>query len=226
MKKNKNMMGLTLIAIATLLVMVVGATFAYFSALPDSPAKSQVDVTSNKTTSANIQQGHNLELEIDPDMMVKAEEDKIAGEVHTDMTNEDSVPKITFTSLDEKESSYCYKVEYIEDDNGFTKPETSIKPELVLNIFKTTNAFTDSSSRINVVQELEITNMTEKRYLIKDGENDYHRITSSKGIPKTDAWEMQIMFWNRKDFSQMYNSDKTYRGHLAINSVPCPEVKP
>ena len=225
MRKNKCILSLTLIIIATLLIIVIGASYAYFSTLPNDAAKAPIDVTTNKLTTVNINPGAGLKLKVDANLMVKDEIDKIGGEVHTDMSNLDNVPKVTFMSFDDtKETSYCYKVEYIEDENGFTKPKESIAPELVLNVYKTTNAFTESSKRINVVKDLEITNMNEKKYLIKDGENDYHRITSSNGISKTDAWEMQLVFWNRKDFSQVYNSDTTYNGHLLFTTVTCPEA--
>ena len=55
MENRKNTILLTVIAVATLLVAVVGATFAYFTAQGGTTARTPVNVTTAQTSNGSFQ---------------------------------------------------------------------------------------------------------------------------------------------------------------------------
>ncbi len=75
--EKRNTMLLTVIAVATLLVAVVGATFAYFSLSATSESNTTGTVTTPKIGTVKVtSENNNLQLTLTAEDMVKGQEDK------------------------------------------------------------------------------------------------------------------------------------------------------
>ncbi len=138
--EKKNTILLTIIAIATLLVAVVGATFAYFTAQRGDGAQADIKVTTS--TSDSIIYG-----EFNP-LMIKATQQNF-NETDQHSQRGSTEGTITLTASDnvdrQDEADYCYTSTIKVSKNTFTykpkdletepeAPATSDKPELILSI--------------------------------------------------------------------------------------------
>ncbi len=134
---KKNTLLLTVIAIATLLVAVIGATFAYFTAQAGAGAQANVNVQTHTTDTATFSTFD--------DIKINATIDNFSNE---DGSLRDSTKGyVSFKKSDSGQDTayYCYNA-YIEiDENDFiySLPKTfgeeshdAHYPELVLNIWK------------------------------------------------------------------------------------------
>ncbi len=123
---KKNTLLLTVIAIATLLVAVVGATFAYFSAQTGNNATADVNVTTSTVDSTTITKF--------PELTLQATQQNFGqgmGSLYAE-----SEGSITFTANSDKDSEYCYKVDLTIESNNFEYSLSADKPELIFTISK------------------------------------------------------------------------------------------
>lgn len=232
MENRKNTILLTVIAVATLLVAVVGATFAYFTAQGTGSKQKQIEVTSETIDS--------MAFYIDKDIDIEA--------TTANFTNNESGPnsnvtdtitaKATFNANNSQAAEFCYTVDLIVSSNTFdyTVLNTERLPELTLHVTKdaetagtpkdiiavpTTEADAgdltgDSPSTINIPTTA--------------GGSDYkHKISADAGERITDTWKVTVTFVNHK-FDQSspgeegtgeVNTGKEFRATLKFSSTPC-----
>ncbi len=132
--EKKNTILLTIVAIATLLVTVIGATFAYFASNVNTDAKVGVNVnTSNKQASFIATSNGSLDINVESYMMQQAD----AGDGSTTTSNNENIAKNLTTSAtlnvsltgtdDEKNTTCTYDLIYTwtGSDTNFSNPGSS-----------------------------------------------------------------------------------------------------
>lgn len=153
--EKKNTVLLTIIAVATLLVAVVGATFAYFTATGNDSVETSATVKTYTTSTAGMDGGAAINLEIGPDEMLESEGTAAGAEMPIKGTtkygtshNYDQPAKVSFTATTDTTADrrFCYKakieitnntVDYlkINPEDPSSEKDTS-KPQLVLYVDK------------------------------------------------------------------------------------------
>ena len=143
---KKNTLLLTVIAIATLLVAVVGATFAYFSAQTDNAAIANVDVKTSTVDTATMSTFNNLSI--------NATQQNFDKDDASLTSSTEGFVSFTASNVTDREGNaeYCYTVELNIETNDFiySLPKTkgvsnAHYPELVLNVWKLANQVGNSS---------------------------------------------------------------------------------
>lgn len=147
---KKNTILLTVIAVATLLVAVVGATFAYFTAQAGAGASAKVDVQTNTTDTAMFQGFKELKID--------ANQTNFGVDLGSLRDSTEGSVTFTASNAGTGNESYCYNLTLsLEADNGDDLGNTFIYslpkkfgessdqhfPELVLNIWKKSVAVED-----------------------------------------------------------------------------------
>lgn len=228
MENRKNTILLTVIAVATLLVAVVGATFAYFTAQGTGSKQKEIEVTSETINS--------MAFYIDKDIDIEATTAnfKQGGSDVTDTITATA----TFNANNSQKAEFCYTVDLIVSSNTFdyTVLNTERLPELTLHVTKdagtagspkdiiavpTTEADAgdltgDSPSTINIPTTA--------------GGSDYkHKISAAAGQRVVDTWNVTVTFVNH-DFDQSspgeqgtgeVNTGKEFRATLKFSSTAC-----
>ena len=107
---KKNTMLLTVIAVATLLVAVVGATFAYFAGTQELGAGLNITATTEPASSSFIASSDDpIELDITADLMLSAAGRNDGSPVDTDTGK----LTVSFASASEGTPMYCtYDIVY------------------------------------------------------------------------------------------------------------------
>ena len=228
MENRKNTILLTVIAVATLLVAVVGATFAYFTAQGTGSKQKNIEVTSETINS--------MAFYIDKDIDIEATTANFT-DGGSDVTDTITATA-TFNANNSQAAEFCYTVDLIVSSNTFdyTVLNTERLPELTLHVTKdaetagtptdiiavpTTEADAgdltgDSPSTINIPTTA--------------GGNDYkHRISADAGERVVDTWKVTVTFVNH-DFDQSspgeqgtgeVNTGKEFRATLKFSSTAC-----
>ena len=106
--KKSNVVLLTVIAIVTMLVVVIGATFAYLASQVDGKGNSNINVTTNVSSDLFlIDAGAPIEIVANTENFGK--DQAAAGE---DLSAE-SLGSITFTTNSDTESKRKYKIDFL-----------------------------------------------------------------------------------------------------------------
>ena len=230
MKENNkgSIIILTVIGIATLLVAVIGATFAFFTARIDyvnEPTQAVVESTSTML----------IQFETKNSIVYK---DVIPGRP----TNSDANNKLVFTLTSDANltSATAYNVYLVIDNNTFTDGEDGKGPnELVYLLEHSTKPSTvdgaiPSSAEIKNVNPQKIFLKYENDNIIESQELNVNSIDSTTGnesiVPEKkiligsgvlgshfteDTWTMEL--WLQElQAEQNYNQSKTFEAHIEI----------
>lgn len=227
MDNRKNTILLTVIAVATLLVAVVGATFAYFTAQGGDTSTSNASVTTSTADSSSFTTNA-LVLTADQDSFAEGKGNATAS----------ATGSATFTANTHDESSdFCYTVTFTVNSNSFEYgTTTSNAPELILTATKNSAEITSTISGLTyqssviggqvsgaaqaAISGYDITTRTSD-IVIPDAEgNTYHRITASAGATVTDNWNFTVTLVNY-DWDQNYNAGKALGGTISLAKVEC-----
>ena len=114
MDNRKNTILLTVIAVATLLVAVVGATFAYFTAQGGGKRQTNVQVTTSTSSSSTIQ--------VNGSMTVHADQTTFGKDAAAHVTTPEATANISWTPSNAAAGSdlnFCYSVELQVTGNDF-----------------------------------------------------------------------------------------------------------
>ena len=115
MENRKSTILLTVIAVATLLVAVVGATFAYFTAQGGTAASSQVNVVTYKTASGSF-------TITNDSLSISANQQNFAENGYSHEKTTDATVRFTgaTTSDTGNTTDFCYRVGLKVESNDFT----------------------------------------------------------------------------------------------------------
>ena len=228
MENRKNTILLTVIAVATLLVAVVGATFAYFTAQGTGSQQKEIEVTSETIDSMAFYIDKNIDIEATTANFTDGGSD----------VTDTITATATFNANNSKAAEFCYTVDLIVSSNTFdyTVLNTERLPELTLHVTKdaetagtptdiiavpTTEADAgdltgDSPSTINIPTTA-------------GGSNYKHKISADAGERIVDTWKVTVTFVNH-DFDQSspgeqgtgeVNTGKEFRATLKFSSTAC-----
>ena len=219
MENKKNTILLTVIAVATLLVAVVGATFAYFTASGAQGTTGDVTVSTGTAASSEFGVIKALNLYADASTFAQGGAD-VTGE--TTGSVKWTAPGATQEHTpDEAERSFCYTA--------------------ALNI--TANTFTVSAANTEKLNELEFTAKKGEKVLLDkvslvdmdtkagktgsinipttaDGSEYTHKLIADAGASLTDEWTITVTLKNL-DMNQNENTGKQLTGQIAFTKVNC-----
>ena len=243
---KKNTLLLTIIAIATLLVAIVGATFAYFSASSNT-ADTKIEVTTPGKESATFNTNGNLTLNITKeemqqkgqDVSYNANKDKLTSTVVYSYNAPAETPEAKTTS------DFCYSVKVVYNTGGINKVTTHPKDaqlELLVNKAESETGIETSAERIDITgPAVSVTkyisttkNLVDPETGVPDG--CIHKITvPNDGTIKTDYWYFDMIYHNYMGYDQTKDvegdttnghANKTATATFTFKTETCPTATP
>lgn len=220
MDNKKNTILLTVIAVATLLVAVVGATFAYFTAQGAQGTTATVTVSTG--TAASSEFGTIDPLNIYADATTFAEG---AGDVTDDTTGTvkwTAPGAVTGQEApSEADRSFCYTADLIITANTFTKSaaNTANAKELYFTAVKGSTTLVDEQSLVTLPAGTAVTG-TINIPTTKGGEILKHKLIAEAGKTVSDSWTITVTLKNL-DIDQNENTGKQLTGSIKFTKVAC-----
>lgn len=208
MDNRKNTILLTVIAVATLLVAVVGATFAYFSAQGGSEVVKEVRVETNTTNSSSFSVTNAITVTANQDNFGLNAGDRSGSTTAT----------ATFTANNAADATFCYNVSLVPTTNDFQKAEGSSTAELTFKAEK--GAGTSTLTTVIEAQDITVGTAEVKVPTALNGSSYEHKISATKGSTVVDNWQFTVTFVNLGT-DQNYNTAKTFTGNIKFTAVTC-----
>ena len=201
---KKNTLSYTVIAIAVLLVAVIGATFAYFQAQIGAGATANVTVTTQTTdgltfNAANITVGPVTQANFG------------SGSGNKSQSGNASV---VLTASNTSSATYCYTAGLTVTSNNFVYTVNNSTPELTI---------TASKNGTTLLNSADITTMTTGTVSFPtalNGSTTKHTITATSNSTTTDSWIVTVTFINLNS-DQQNNTGKTFSGNVVFTKVNC-----
>lgn len=219
-RKSGNTIMLTVIAIATLLVAVVGATFAYFSANVDDAGDGQTTVTVNTAAAADtfVSEGSAaISLSVTADKMQEINGSDTYAESATISSEEDNQLKVKLTAGSSKAT--C-KYDLIYTPTAAFTP-TSEAATAGLKEFTVEGSSTqgnsvaltelNGSSVITLAKDVEIEDTYQEPV---DGQ-------AQTQVVAEDVWSFTAHFYNLKTVDQNIQIGQTFSGVISVDNVRC-----
>lgn len=214
MENKKNTILLTVIAVATLLVAVVGATFAFFSAQNATRTPRAVTVTTSTTNTGAFKIKNDIEVTANEVTFAKDEGDRTGSTTAT----------AEFTASNEADVSkdFCYSVSLEITTNTFEYTVDEDTAELVFTAKKGASGAAASAEAGEVLIEKDITTATEtiKVPTAKNGSDYKHVITGVPGTQVIDNYYFEVAFKNL-DTDQNDNAGNSFAGSIVFDVVDC-----
>lgn len=221
MENKKNTVLLTVIAVATLLVAVVGATFAYFSAQGGASANAAVTVTTGSAAQADFGTFSAINIYADQTNFGKDLGTAEGYDVNTTGTSKGTVSWTAPGAAgdqtpSEADRSFCYTAELTVTTNTFaySAANTTSKPEIVFTATK-------NSTEIITKKDITVGTSSVKIPVSSDEPTNFtHKLVAEAGANKTDSWDLTVSLLNY-DFDQNDNTGKQFAGQVTFTKVNC-----
>ena len=209
-KKNSNKK-FVIIAIATLIVGVIGATYAYFQAQVTPGARADVNVVTHTTDS----------------MVFSSFTPIVIGPITQQNFTSGSGNKsgstsgrVTLKANAEANATYCYNAYLKVTNNSFVYTTEAETPELVL---------TATKNGTEVLTNADVTELRANDTLgiptTKGGNNNKHSITVSAGQTAADDWSLTVTFVNLNSDQSSIEGDnnigKSFEGTVYFENTNC-----
>ncbi len=216
MDNKKNTILLTVIAVATLLVAVVGATFAFFTAQGGDAQKADVTVVTGTAASASLGSWSAISIYADATTFASGLGDKTGTSEGTVTWTAPGKPAGSSTEVAESDRTYCYNATLNITANTFEARENGA--ELVFNAQKGNEV---------VIENMDITTTTTdvKIPTAKNGTDYKHTLVADAGQKVSDSWKLTVTLKNL-DVDQNYNTNKTFNGAVKFVTVDCTTGEP
>ena len=227
MDNRKNTILLTVIAVATLLVAVVGATFAYFSAQGGGSATNNIEVKTEAAASSSFS--------IDKNLAILANMDNFGpGGTALDNTQTDTMTgTIEFTAGTgtAAQTEFCYTAALawagMSKDFVDTASDT---PDLTLTVTKKTAWNAEESTygtTTTIWDNVDITTSDLRANFTNiptaTGSGEYtHSFTAAEGQMAREQILVTVNFNYDPDVNQTANAGKTLTGTLTLAEAACP----
>ena len=219
MENKKNTILLTVIAVATLLVAVVGATFAYFTASGAQGTTGNVTVSTGTAASSEFGVIKALNLYADASTFAQGGAD-VTGE--TTGTVKWTAPGATQEHTpDEAERSFCYTAALNITANTFTVSAANTEKlnELEFTAKKGSTVLLDKVSLVDLDTKVGKTGSI--NIPTTAGGSEYtHKLIADAGASLTDEWTITVTLKNL-DMNQNENTGKQLTGQIAFTKVNC-----
>ena len=217
--EKKNTLLLTVIAVAVLLVAVVGATFAYFTATSTGSKTQTVKVTTNTINTSQFDSGSILTITANLNNFGKPGEEYTGSNPGTQSASNISHAK--FKAGDAGSASMCYNVGLVigQGKNTFETTSSGYSlsiPELSLTVKKGSTIIYDNLSLIGQVNKT-IYFPTAKSTTAKTTPVQ-HKITSS-GSLVDDVWTTTISLNWDSNGNQNDNAGKSFEGTIKFTKL-------
>ena len=219
MENKKNTILLTVIAVATLLVAVVGATFAYFTASGAQGTTGDVTVSTGTAASSEFGVIKALNLYADATTFAQGGND-VTGE--TTGTVKWTAPGATQGHTpDEAERRFCYTAALNITANTFTVSAANTEKlnELEFTAKKGSTVLLDKVSLVDLDTKVGKTGSI--NIPTTAGGSEYtHKLIADAGASLTDNWTITVTLKNL-DMNQNENTGKQLTGQIAFTKVNC-----
>ncbi len=219
MENKKNTILLTVIAVATLLVAVVGATFAYFTASGAQGTTGNVTVSTGTAASSEFGVIKALNLYADASTFAQGGND-VTGE--TTGSVKWTAPGATQEHTpDEAERSFCYTAALNITANTFTVSAANTEKlnELEFTAKKGSTVLLDKVSLVDLDTKVGKTGSI--NIPTTAGGSEYtHKLIADAGASLTDEWTITVTLKNL-DMNQNENTGKQLTGQIAFTKVSC-----
>ena len=219
MENKKNTILLTVIAVATLLVAVVGATFAYFTASGAQGTTGNVTVSTGTAASSEFGVIKALNLYADASTFAQGGKD-VTGETTGSVkwTAPGATQELT---PDEAERSFCYTAALNITANTFTVSAANTEKlnELEFTAKKGSTVLLDKVSLVDLDTKVGKTGSI--NIPTTAGGSEYtHKLIADAGASLTDEWTITVTLKNL-DMNQNENTGKQLTGQIAFTKVSC-----
>ena len=218
-ENKKNTILLTVIAVATLLVAVVGATFAYFTASGAQGTTGNVTVSTGTAASSEFGVIKALNLYADASTFAQGGKD-VTGE--TTGSVKWTAPGATQEHTpDEAERSFCYTAALNITANTFTVSAANTEKlnELEFTAKKGSTVLLDKVSLVDLDTKVGKTGSI--NIPTTAGGSEYtHKLIADAGASLTDEWTITVTLKNL-DMNQNENTGKQLTCQIAFTKVSC-----
>lgn len=233
MENRKNTILLTVIAVATLLVAVVGATFAYFTAQGGGTAQTSINVTTSTSSNSSFDLAAALTINANQTNFDTAQSDHLKDE---------QTGTVKWTPSNQAEGdalNFCYTVDLVISSNTFAYIADGTfanTPELLFNISKNstpvttgitsltyTTVGTDKTGTRPEVSGWDITTANGTYNIpgtVSAGSKSVHQMVGTAGTESTDSWLASVTLVNLNT-DQQHNTNKSMTGTLKFTAVNC-----
>ena len=213
MENRKNTILLTVIAVATLLVAVVGATFAYFTAQGGSSVQTPVNVQTANTSNGSFVTNGSISINANQENFYEGAGDQKSTATAT----------VTYTASSTSASDFCYTVGLQVTTNNFEYTTDGSTPELTFTARKSANA-ADLTSATTMINQRDITTTTASTLIqvpnTAEGSDFTHKISAGQGATINDQWDFTVTLVNL-DSDQNANTGKSLTGQIVFDQVEC-----
>ena len=206
--QNKKQIILSIIAIVTLAILVIGASFAYFAAQGNTSAQTSATVKTYTVDVFSFETGDSISFSLNQDNFASGKENQTGSTFAKAIL---SANNKTNTATDH------YNLYLNISENTFTYTQNENTPEILLTITDGTNPVTNITSltyktvtdgKGNSISGYDITNKTGLITLFSNRE-----ITTTS--TKTENWNITVTFINY-NADQSKNAGKTFSGKVLI----------
>ena len=219
MENKKNTILLTVIAVATLLVAVVGATFAYFSAAGGTGTTGNVTVSTGTAASSEFGTMNAINLYADASTFAEGGKDVTGSSTGTVKWTAPGAAGTVTPSLADR--TFCYTAALEITANTFVKSAANATNvnELEFTAVKGTETIIDKQSLVNLTTGEAVTG-TINIPTTKGGTDLKHTLVADAGDSVSDSWTITVTLKNQA-FNQNDNAGKQFTGVIRFNKTTC-----
>ena len=213
MENKKNTILLTVIAVATLLVAVVGATFAYFTAQGGTASSAKVTVSTGTAGSSSLGTFSAINIYADATNFAQGKGSRVGTSTGTVAW---TAPGASGTETpSEADRSFCYTASLAVTKNDFVYSSTNPDHNAELTL-------TAKKNDVVVLQDKDITVGTASVSIPteKDGSTMTHKLVAEAGATKSDNWELTVTLVNL-GVDQNDNTGKQFTGAVKFDKTNC-----
>lgn len=216
MENKKNTILLTVIAVATLLVAVVGATFAYFTAQGGAASSAKVTVSTGTAGSSSLGTFTAISIYADANSFAQGKGNATGTSTGTVAWTAPGVAVDGSGDVpSEDDRSFCYTASLAVTKNDFVYSSTNPDHNAELTL-------TAKKNDVVVLQDKDITVGTASVSIPteKDGSTMTHKLVAEAGATKSDKWELTVTLVNL-GVDQNDNTSKQFNGAVKFDKTNC-----
>lgn len=213
MENKKNTILLTVIAVATLLVAVVGATFAYFTAQGGSASQADVVVNTGKAGSSSLGTFKAINIYADATNFAQGKGDQSGTSTGT--VEWTAPTNVKGGEVAEADRTMCYTATLEITNNTFVKSAANTTDAAELE-------FTAVKGSTTIIDKMDITTTkTNVQIPTTAGGTDYtHKLVADAGATVSDSWTLTVTLKNL-GIDQNDNTGKNFEGAVKFDKTNC-----
>ena len=220
--EKKNTLLLTVIAVATLLVAVVGATFAYFTATSTGEKEQTVEVKTDTINQSTFAPGEAISINANLQNFGKGGEEYTGTNPKTQ--TDSNTATVTFKAGTAAAADMCYTAglqitkNTFENSSGFVSPNNQ-GPELNITVTKNGDPI---YTKLGIIGADFKTGTLYYPLTSSDSANKSqvkHKISATQGGKKQDIWTTTVTFVYDPEHSQNGNAGAEFTGKIVFSKL-------